>query len=234
MSYAQVENTWIKAGGNPQAAAMAAAIADASSGFDPNSNFTNPDGTKSVGLWLIPASGMPPGSTDPIANARAAVQLSKNGTDWTQWCVAWSDNNCGQENGTYLGEGANALMSLAQRLTPASYNVIGAVPTGSGTSASSATSGTPITSTGSSKLHSMLVVGVVIALVIVVFFMRKKGSGNGDDAEESQGRSQTSWSPSEEQAIRDSTRQGGKSDQQLSAETGRSIRAIRVRRNQMK
>ena len=57
MTYADVENTWIQAGGNPQAASMAAAVADASSGFNPGASRTNPDGTVSIGLWLIPQTG---------------------------------------------------------------------------------------------------------------------------------------------------------------------------------
>lgn len=222
MTLAQVKNTWIQAGGNPQAADMAAAVADASSGLNPGSRYTNPDGTESVGLWLIPANGNPPGSTDPIANARAAVQLSKNGTDWSQWCVTWSDNNCGAEGGTYLGEGANALGSLGQT---GAYNVPGAHATGNGTSASTVGSSTGTsTSTGS---KSWLSIAVLILIVIAVFVMVRRKTG---ETTESQGRSQAPWSPAEEAGLSDSS----KTDKQLSAETGRSIRAIRVRRNQLK
>ena len=177
MTYPQVENTWIQAGGNPQAAAMAAAIADASSGFDPSITRTNPDGSTSVGLWLIPKNGMPPGTTDPMANARAAIQLSSNGSDWKQWCVTWSDNNCGQDQGKYLGEGSNALGSLAQRLTPASYNVIGSSPAGSGVGASSASSPSTTTGSQSSTSHSVLLVGLLaIVFVVVILFVRRRSS----------------------------------------------------------
>jgi len=175
LGYGDVENTWIQAGGNPQAAAMAAAVADASSGFDPSITRTNPDGTTSVGLWLIPQNGQPPGSTDPVANARAAIQLSGNGTDWSQWCVTWSDNNCGLDQGTYLGQGANALGSLAQKLSPASYNVIGSAPSGTNQGASAATvsgSGTP-TTTGSSK-SSFILIGVLVLVVLVVVFVSRR------------------------------------------------------------
>ena len=174
LTYPETENTWIQAGGNPQAAAMAAAVADASSGFDPSITRTNPDGTTSVGLWLIPKNGQPPGSTDPVANARAAVQLSSNGADWSQWCVAWSDNNCGLDGGTYLGSGSNALASLGQRLTPASYNVIGSSPTGAGTGASGATtasSGNPASSSSSSSL--VIIIVIVLVVGAVVYFSRK-------------------------------------------------------------
>jgi hypothetical protein len=180
LTYGDVENTWIQAGGNPQAAAMAAAIADASSGLNPAITRTNPDGTTSVGLWLIPKNGTPPGSTDPVANGRAAVQLSGNGTDWSQWCVTWSDNNCGLDGGTYLGEGSNALASLGQRLTPASYNVIGSAPSSTNQGASAATAnttGTPATS-GS---HTLILVAVLVIVVLVVVFIARRGASQVPD-----------------------------------------------------
>jgi hypothetical protein len=178
LTYGEAENTWIQAGGNPQAASMAAAVADASSGFDPNITRTNPDGTQSVGLWLIPKNGQPPGSTDPVANARAAIQLSGNGTDWSQWCVTWSDNNCGLDQGTYLGEGANALASLAQRLTPASYNVIGSAPSGTNQGASAASAATPGPSQGTSSKSSFILIGVLALIVIVVVFVSRRMQQN--------------------------------------------------------
>lgn len=169
-----MENTWIQAGGNPQAAAMAAAVADAESGLNPSATRQNPDSTTGIGLWLIPKNGMPPGTTDPVANARAAVQLSQNGQDWSQWCSTWSDNNCGVNGGTYLGEGSNALGSLGQRLTPASYNVFGSSPSGKGVGASTATktnaTGTP--TSGTSK--GVLIVGALIVVTLVVILMARK------------------------------------------------------------
>ena len=173
MSFDAVENAWLQAGGSPQAAAMAAAVADAESGLNPNATRTNPDGTTSVGLWLIPQNGTPPGSTDPLANARAALQLSQNGTDWSQWCSAWSDNNCGENGGTYLGSGSNALMSLGQQAEPGQFSTIGAVPAGNGTGASAATSTTPATATGSNKTL-ILVAAVVLIVVLVVMARRRK------------------------------------------------------------
>ena len=178
LTYDQVENIWIQAGGSPQAAAMAAAVADAESGLNPNASRVNPDGTTGIGLWLLPQNGMPPGTTDPVANARAALQFSNNGTDWSQWCSTWSDNNCGENNGTYLGSGSNALMSLGQRLTPASYNVIGAAPTGNNAPASSAsaTSSTSGQATGSG-MHNVLLIGALIIGVIVVVMIVRRKSG---------------------------------------------------------
>lgn len=185
LSYSDVENTWIQAGGNPQAAAMAAAVADASSGLNPSASRTNPDGTQSIGLWLIPANGTPPGTTDALSNARAAIQLSNNGTDWSQWCVTWSDNNCGENNGTYLGEGANALGSLAQKLGPASYNVIGASPSGTNEGASSATSnaasstGSSTTSSSTGGMSKVTLLIIVAALLLLVWFARKRMPKSG-------------------------------------------------------
>lgn len=222
MSFAEVKDIWVQAGGNPRAADMAAAVADASSGLNPGSTVSNPDGTQSIGLWLIPINGRPPGSTDPLTNARAAVALSHNGTNWCSWCVAWSDNQCGKGGGTYLGEGSDALGALGQT---GAYNVIGAQPTGSGTSASNASGGG--TSATSSKLKSILIIVVLIA--IVYYYVRKR-TGESSGAEESQGRSQAGWTPDEEALLGDTS----KTDKQLSSETGRSIRAIRVRRNQIK
>lgn len=179
MTYDQVENIWIQAGGSPQAAAMAAAVADAESGLNPNASRVNPDGSTGIGLWLLPQNGTPPGSTDPIANARAALQYSNNGTDWSQWCSTWSDNNCGENNGTYLGTGANALMSLGQRLTPASYNQIGASPSGAGTGASSATANsttTGQTTTGSST-HNLILIGALIVVTLLVIYVVRRHAG---------------------------------------------------------
>src|SRR6516162_2204167 len=184
LSFAQVENYWIQAGGSPQAAAMAAAVADAESGLNAAAQRTNPDGTVGIGLWLIPQNGTPPGSTDPIANARAAVQLSQNGTDWTQWCSTWSDNNCGENNGTYLGSGANALMSLATQ--GGGYNVAGSTPTSIGTSASGATSGLTGGSTTGGGSKNYLLLGLLLVIVIAVFVLvnRKKAGKDTSTGQE--------------------------------------------------
>jgi Lysozyme like domain len=185
LSFAQVENYWIQAGGSPQSAAMAAAVADAESGLNAGAQRTNPDGTIGIGLWLIPKNGTPPGSTDPLANARAAVQLSQNGTDWTQWCSTWSDNNCGENNGTYLGSGSNALMSLGTQSAGATYNVFGSAPAGSGTSASSATSGLTGGSTSSNSSSKYLIYGaIVVAVVVIIYLATRKSKKQEGPSEE--------------------------------------------------
>jgi hypothetical protein len=65
--------------------------------------------------------------------------------------------------------------------------------------------------------------------------VRRKTGGSGapqegTDNPESRGRSQESWTPAEEAMLTE----GGRSDKELSSELGRSVRSIRVRRNQMK
>lgn len=182
MTFNQVVQTWIAAGGNPQAAQMAAAVADAESGLNPGASRTNPDGTVGVGLWLIPQNGTPPGSNDPVANARAAIQLSQNGKDWTQWCSAWSDNNCGCSNGTYLGSGANALMSLQTQSGTGSYNVFGSTPSGTGVGASSATSGLTGGTKTSSSSKSLILIGVlVLAVIVIMQVARKRTQGESQE-----------------------------------------------------
>lgn len=175
LTFAQVENYWIQAGGNPQAASMAAAVADAESGLNAAASRTNPDGTTGIGLWLLPQNGTPPGSIDPLANARAAVQLSQNGTDWTQWCSTWSDNNCGQDSGTYLGSGANALMSLQTQGKSPSYSMFGSAPAGSGVGASTAASSvTGGTTTSSSKSKYIIIAIILLIVVGIVFYTQRK------------------------------------------------------------
>jgi Lysozyme like domain len=230
LTFAQVENIWIQAGGNPQAAAMAAAIADASSGLNTAATYTNPDGTQTVGLWLIPTNGIPPGTTDPLANARAAIQISQNGTNWQEWCSAWSDNDCGCQGGSYLGDGSNALASLAGQLGTAAYNVIGSQPSSTGVGAGTATSTATSSTTGTSSTGKYLTIALLIILVVIVFVMVRHKTKGQSGGSESEGRSQEDWTPSEETRLNES----GQSDKELSAELGRSVRSIRVRRNQMK
>lgn len=186
LTWAEAMNTWVKAGGNPQAAAMAAAVADASSGLDPSASNANGDGTTSKGLWQINSAYGALASLDPLSNAHAAVQQSNNGTDWSNWCAAWSDNNCGVDGGTYLGEGSNVLAAL--KLRGGNYTMPGAAPSGDGTSAYAATQGagtaqaaaggTP--SNTPSPMVGSKIVYVIIAILIglaVYFSMRgKKGS----------------------------------------------------------
>lgn len=125
-TYQQLKDLWTQAGGNPVFADMAAAVALAESGGDPNSTNVNQGGSApgSVdrGLWQINSQYHPAESTyDPMANARGAVTISQNGTNWRPWCTAWSDGRCG---GTFMGDGAPV-----KRYLPGGQVVTGNVPT---------------------------------------------------------------------------------------------------------
>lgn len=84
-TYAQLEQIWRLAGGNPIFAPIAAAVAMAESSGDPLSfNPKDPNGG-SKGLWQINGIHGAQSSFDVMTNARAAVAISNNGTNWTQW-----------------------------------------------------------------------------------------------------------------------------------------------------
>lgn len=105
-TYSQLMALWVQAGGSQLNAAMAAAIAMAESGGNPNSTDDDSNGTADRGLWQINSSNGSLSTYDPLGNARAAVQMSKNGTTWRPWCTAYSDGACGTQGGTYLGSGS--------------------------------------------------------------------------------------------------------------------------------
>jgi hypothetical protein len=87
-----LEQLWEQAGGSPAAAVTAASVAMAESGGDQYA--ASPAGD--VGYWQINAPIWGPlATTDPAGNARAAVQISHDGTDWTPWVT--------YDNGAYAG-----------------------------------------------------------------------------------------------------------------------------------
>jgi hypothetical protein len=145
LSYSQLEQLWTANGGPASAAPMAAAIAMAESGGCPTSvagagcggnpsQSTDTNGG-SYGLWQIngshdgvdgaaPAKGGPlPGSSwinsmfNPAANAKEAISISQNGTNWSAWST--------YKNGAYKqylngGSGSNAVLTSAAASTPGS------------------------------------------------------------------------------------------------------------------
>lgn len=84
-SYAQLEGIWINNGGSPGAAPMAAAIAMAESGGDPNAANNNTNGTTDRGLWQINSIWGALSTFDVNGNAKAAIQISNNGSSWSPW-----------------------------------------------------------------------------------------------------------------------------------------------------
>lgn len=89
----QLLSLWTANGGNPLYATVAASFALAESGGDSNAISSTDD----YGLWQINRSNFNGlgivafMATDPDTNARAAITLSSNGTDWGDWCTGWVD-----------------------------------------------------------------------------------------------------------------------------------------------
>lgn len=84
-TYAQLEAIWIANGGSAAAAPIAAAVAMAESGGGANSFNNNSNGTQDRGLWQINTVHGSQSTFDPNANARAAIAISNNGSDWSAW-----------------------------------------------------------------------------------------------------------------------------------------------------
>jgi hypothetical protein len=87
----QIQSLWVQAGGNPQAAAVAAAIAMIESGGNSTATCVNGgsgcscNGCVDRGLWQIDSVHGSQSTYDPMGNARAAVSISGNGTNWGAW-----------------------------------------------------------------------------------------------------------------------------------------------------
>jgi Lysozyme like domain len=89
-SYAQLEQLWINNGGSPALAPVAAAIAEAESGGNPQAeNTKDNNGTQtSWGLWQISDgthSQPVPGILDPNTNAAQAVAKYQAAGGWSPW-----------------------------------------------------------------------------------------------------------------------------------------------------
>jgi hypothetical protein len=81
----QLEALWESAGGPASAAFMAAEIAEAESSGQQYATNANSNGTVDRGYWQINSSHGPLSTFDAYGNARAAVLISSDGTDWTPW-----------------------------------------------------------------------------------------------------------------------------------------------------
>lgn len=81
----QLEALWREAGGAPSAAFMAAEIAMAESGGRENATLVDADGSVDRGYWQVNSVHGSLSTYDPMGNARAAVAISGDGTDWFPW-----------------------------------------------------------------------------------------------------------------------------------------------------
>ena len=85
LSCSGLEALWESVGGSRSAAHMAAEIAMAESSGQQNATDNNTNGSTDRGYWQINSIHGALSTYDPAGNARAAVQLSGNGTDWSPW-----------------------------------------------------------------------------------------------------------------------------------------------------
>jgi Lysozyme like domain len=84
-TYGQLKQLWIQNGGNKLAADIAAAVALAESGGDPNASNSNTDGSTDRGLWQINSVHGSQSTFDVTANTKAAIAISGNGSNWQPW-----------------------------------------------------------------------------------------------------------------------------------------------------
>lgn len=116
VSYAQ------QAGFQGDSAMIIAAIAMAESGGNPQAtNSTGNSAGIDRGILQINSyyhSDVPDSCAfDVLCSFKQAYKISKSGTDFSQWCTAWSDGACGSKGGKYLGAG-----SPYQKFSPATLN----------------------------------------------------------------------------------------------------------------
>lgn len=94
LSCSGLEALWTDNGGNPSAAFMAAEIAMAESGGNQYAVYPTDD----IGYWQInyPSWGPALATTNADGNARAAIQISDDGTNWEPWTT--------YQTGAYIGQ----------------------------------------------------------------------------------------------------------------------------------
>jgi hypothetical protein len=80
-SCSALESLWVSVGGNPADEFIAAQIATAESGGNPDAISPTDD----FGLWQINASHGAQATLNPTLNAEAAVSISDDGTNWDPW-----------------------------------------------------------------------------------------------------------------------------------------------------
>lgn len=85
LSCSGLEALWESAGGSPSAAFTAAEIARAESSGQQYATDADSNGTVDRGYWQVNSINGAGSTYDAAGNARAAVQLSGNGTNWSPW-----------------------------------------------------------------------------------------------------------------------------------------------------
>lgn len=101
-----LEALWIAAGGNPGSAFIAAEIAMAESGG--NQYALSP--TNDYGYWQINGSWGALATFNPLGNARAAIQISGDGSNWHPWTT--------YNTGAYVGRCLPYLYKIRRYILP--------------------------------------------------------------------------------------------------------------------
>ena len=96
LSCSGLEALWESAGGSPGTAFMAAEIARAESGGHQYAADNDGNGTVDRGYWQVNSIHGALSTYDPAGNARAAVELSGDGTNWSPWVT--------YQTGAYQGQ----------------------------------------------------------------------------------------------------------------------------------
>lgn len=99
-NYAQLEYIWEQAGGSSQASSIAAAIAMAESGGNSTATDLDSNGSTDRGLWQINSVHGTQSTYDVMGNARAAVAISNNGSNWGAWTTYTSGAYAKYMNGS--------------------------------------------------------------------------------------------------------------------------------------
>jgi hypothetical protein len=81
----QLEQLWDAAGGNPSAAFMAAEVATAESAGQQYATLVDGNGTTDRGYFQINSIWGALSTYDPLSNAKAAVEISHDGTNFGPW-----------------------------------------------------------------------------------------------------------------------------------------------------
>jgi Lysozyme like domain len=92
----QLEALWEQAGGPASAAFLAAEVARAESGGRPGAANYNANGTVDRGLWQINSIWGAESTYNALANAKAAVSISRDGTNWSPWVTYQRGLEAGQ------------------------------------------------------------------------------------------------------------------------------------------
>lgn len=96
LNCSQLESLWEQAGGSPSAAFTAAEVAMAESSGREYATNSNTNGTTDRGYWQVNSTWGAESTFDPLRNAKAAVSISGNGTNWSPWVTFQNGMQNGQ------------------------------------------------------------------------------------------------------------------------------------------